>query len=181
MTYLRKPMSKKLRFEVFKRDGFTCSYCGASSPDAELHVDHIIPVSKGGSNDMENLATACADCNAGKGANFHDPVMAELHRLRGENEKLSDQVLVMQLKEKYFQEMAYHEAESLLHEHFRFDVTEATVNSLALHVWKLGSHKVGSYFHIAKYDLGDACDEDVFAYAMEEIGDDSADFDNQWG
>ena len=64
----RKPISKKLRFEVFKRDSFTCQYCGKSAPDVVLHVDHIKPVKEGGTNDITNLVTACADCNLGKGA-----------------------------------------------------------------------------------------------------------------
>lgn len=59
-------MSKKVRFEVFKRDSFKCQYCGKSSPDVVLEVDHIIPVSKGGENDIGNLITACRDCNRGK-------------------------------------------------------------------------------------------------------------------
>ena len=64
----RKPISKKTRFEVFKRDAFKCQYCGRSSPDTILHVDHIKPVSKGGDNDLINLITSCADCNGGKSA-----------------------------------------------------------------------------------------------------------------
>lgn len=61
-------MSKKLRFEVLKRDKFTCRYCGAKAPDAVLHVDHIKPWSDGGTSNMMNLVTACADCNLGKKA-----------------------------------------------------------------------------------------------------------------
>lgn len=64
----RKAISKKMRFEVFKRDKFTCQYCGRSVPDVILHVDHIKPVSKGGTNDIMNLITSCQDCNLGKGA-----------------------------------------------------------------------------------------------------------------
>lgn len=63
----RKTLSKKLRFEVFKRDSFTCQYCGKSAPDVVLEVDHIIPVSKGGKNTITNLITSCFDCNRGKG------------------------------------------------------------------------------------------------------------------
>lgn len=62
----REPISKKTRFEVFKRDRFTCQYCGASAPDVVLEIDHIIPVSKGGKNDVMNLVTSCKDCNRGK-------------------------------------------------------------------------------------------------------------------
>lgn len=64
----RKSLSKKLRFEVFKRDSFKCQYCGESAPDVILHVDHIHPVSKGGNNDIMNLITSCQSCNSGKGA-----------------------------------------------------------------------------------------------------------------
>lgn len=64
----RKPISKKMRFEVFKRDGFTCQYCGKMSPDVVLEVDHIKPVANGGKNDILNLVTACLSCNRGKGA-----------------------------------------------------------------------------------------------------------------
>ena len=64
----RKPLSKKTRFEVFKRDKFTCQYCGKPAPDVVLEVDHIIPVAEGGGDEMTNLVTACFDCNRGKGA-----------------------------------------------------------------------------------------------------------------
>lgn len=67
MAEKRKPMSKKLRFEVFKRDSFTCQYCGSKAPDVILEVDHINPVNSGGKNDIMNLITSCFDCNRGKG------------------------------------------------------------------------------------------------------------------
>jgi hypothetical protein len=56
-----------VRFEVFKRDNFTCRYCGRRSPDVLLEVDHIIPRAAGGTDDLENLTTSCWDCNHGKG------------------------------------------------------------------------------------------------------------------
>jgi len=59
-------MKKKTRFEVFQRDGFTCQYCGRKPPEVVLEVDHIMPRSKNGSDDMENLITSCFDCNRGK-------------------------------------------------------------------------------------------------------------------
>ncbi len=62
----RKGISAKLRFEIFKRDSFTCQYCGRMAPDVLLEVDHIQPVSKGGTNDIVNLVTACRECNRGK-------------------------------------------------------------------------------------------------------------------
>lgn len=67
-TPKRKAVSKKLRFDVFKRDSFTCQYCGAHPPKVILHVDHIDPVANGGSNNIDNLVTSCDCCNLGKGA-----------------------------------------------------------------------------------------------------------------
>lgn len=64
----RKPLGKKTRFDVFKRDGFTCVYCGGQPPKVTLHCDHVIAVANGGTNDIDNLVTACDACNLGKGA-----------------------------------------------------------------------------------------------------------------
>lgn len=64
MRTQRTTLSPRIRFEVLKRDKFTCQYCGRSG--CELEVDHIQPISKGGTNDMDNLITACVDCNRGK-------------------------------------------------------------------------------------------------------------------
>ncbi len=62
----RKPIPKGTRFEVFKRDKFTCQYCGSKAPDVVLHVDHIDPVANGGGNEIMNLVTSCVACNVGK-------------------------------------------------------------------------------------------------------------------
>ena len=51
---------------VFKRDCYTCVYCG-DEPEA-LHCDHIIPLSRGGLNEFDNLAAACPPCNLDKGS-----------------------------------------------------------------------------------------------------------------
>ena len=59
----RKTLSKKLRFDVFKRDGFKCQYCGITPEKEILQVDHIIPVAEGGENDIDNLITSCPNCN----------------------------------------------------------------------------------------------------------------------
>jgi len=62
----RDPLKKSVRFEVFKRDSFTCQYCGHKAPDVVLEVDHITPVAAGGGNEILNLVTACKSCNSGK-------------------------------------------------------------------------------------------------------------------
>lgn len=63
----RRNMSAKLRFHVLRRDGFRCVYCGLTASQSELHVDHVVPVVDGGSDDIENLVTSCIECNLGKG------------------------------------------------------------------------------------------------------------------
>ena len=62
-------ISDKLRYQVLKRDNFKCCACGASpakNPAVELHIDHIIPWSKGGETTIDNLQTLCSKCNLGK-------------------------------------------------------------------------------------------------------------------
>ena len=66
----QRSTSMKLRFDILRRDNFKCCACGASpakDPAVELHVDHIIPWSKGGETTMDNLQTLCSKCNFGKG------------------------------------------------------------------------------------------------------------------
>ena len=65
---MRPAIPKSLRFEVFKRDSFTCQYCGRKAPEVILHCDHVHPVSDNGPTDILNLVAACVDCNLGKGA-----------------------------------------------------------------------------------------------------------------
>ena len=73
IQYERSKMSDSLRYDVMKRDGFRCVLCGATIDDGvKLHVDHIIPVSRGGKTEMSNLRTLCERCNLGKGAKY-DP------------------------------------------------------------------------------------------------------------
>jgi DNA-directed RNA polymerase subunit RPC12/RpoP len=98
----RKAISKKTRFDVFKRDRFTCQYCGATPPGVLLHLDHIHPVAEGGGNTLDNLLTACEPCNLGKGARLLSEVPAALKdkaaelmereaQIRGYNEVLQYQ------------------------------------------------------------------------------------------
>ena len=69
----KREISDRLRFSILMRDGFTCQSCGASPTKergVELHVDHIIPWSKGGETEEKNLQTKCKRCNLGKGNAF---------------------------------------------------------------------------------------------------------------
>jgi hypothetical protein len=65
----RPSVSQKLRFQVFQRDKFTCTYCGKSARDgAILHADHKVSIKDGGESTLANLVTSCSDCNFGKSA-----------------------------------------------------------------------------------------------------------------
>lgn len=75
---MRKGLGRTERFEVFKRDGFACQYCGAHPPQVILHVDHIVPVAEGGGNEIDNLITACQPCNQGKAARLLSSVPQSL-------------------------------------------------------------------------------------------------------
>ncbi len=92
-------VSKKARFEIFKRDSFTCQYCGKNAPDVILELDHIAPISKGGEDDILNLITSCFECNRGKGArelsdnatmNKRHAALVELQERREQIEMLVD-------------------------------------------------------------------------------------------
>ena len=65
----RKLMTRALREEIMKRDSYTCQECGKHMPDeVGLHIDHIIPVAKGGKSVPSNLRVLCSKCNGRKGA-----------------------------------------------------------------------------------------------------------------
>lgn len=93
MARKRRALSKRVRFEVFKRDRFQCQYCGQMPPAVVLHVDHIVPVAEGGGNEEPNLLTACEACNLGKGAvpleRIPDSAAAQAKRLTERREQLA--------------------------------------------------------------------------------------------
>jgi len=62
----RDPIDTRLRHEIFKRDGYKCIDCGKTKENTTLHADHILPVSQGGTDELENLQTLCQACNLAK-------------------------------------------------------------------------------------------------------------------
>ena len=64
----RVQLSPRDREAVLMRDGYRCRHCGRNPREdgIKLHVDHIEPWSKGGTNDLENLQALCEECNLGK-------------------------------------------------------------------------------------------------------------------
>jgi hypothetical protein len=95
----RKPLSKKIRFEVLKKFKFTCVYCGGSAPDVLIEVDHIVPVAEGGTNDLMNLTAACKKCNIGKGKNrLDDKTLIDKSKIQMEEVQERKDQLGMMLK-----------------------------------------------------------------------------------
>lgn len=69
----RQRLTDSLRYDIMRRDGFKCVLCGASVQEgAKLHVDHIIPIAKGGETKASNLRTLCDRCNLGKRDKIED-------------------------------------------------------------------------------------------------------------
>ena len=145
MATKRKAISKKTRFEVFKRDGFACQYCGAHPPQAILHVDHIVPVAEGGGNEDTNLVTACDHCNLGKAANSLESIPASLAsraaevaereaQLRGYSEVMAAQ------RDRIYDDCW--EAANIFVEHFRDDgIRKDWFQSIRQFVEKIGVHE----------------------------------------
>jgi HNH endonuclease len=72
-------VSKRLRYEVLRRDNYTCRYCGAKAPDVKITVDHVVPVALGGTDEPSNLVAACDACNDGKTSASPDaPLVADV-------------------------------------------------------------------------------------------------------
>lgn len=73
------PVTKRLRYEILRRDGHKCRYCGSTAPDVKLTVDHVVPVALGGPDEPSNLVAACEPCNSGKTSISADaPIVANV-------------------------------------------------------------------------------------------------------
>lgn len=71
-------ISKRTRFEILRRDGYRCKYCGLEAADGTgLTIDHVTPTALGGGDDPSNLVAACRDCNAGKTSTSPDGPLVE--------------------------------------------------------------------------------------------------------
>lgn len=86
---IERSISPKLRAEILERNGFTCQQCGSAAGDPDpynpnrrvrLHVDHIIPISQGGTDNRDNLRALCSTCNQGK-SNIQAPTESALNIL----------------------------------------------------------------------------------------------------
>lgn len=76
----RRKMSQGKRFRILRRDGFRCQLCGRQASDDEgitLHIDHKLPLAKGGTNDDGNLWVLCNECNGGKSDAVIDEILED--------------------------------------------------------------------------------------------------------
>lgn len=107
----REAVSKRTRFETFKRDGFTCQYCGQSPPGVLLEIDHIHPVAEGGTSHADNLITACEACNRGKGAvllsSIPETLAAKGARIKEAEEQLAAYNAILQAKRDRIEEQSW--------------------------------------------------------------------------
>lgn len=90
-------VSVRIRFEVFKRDRFTCRYCGQTPPQVLLELDHVIPQAAGGSDEIANLVTSCQECNRGKSDKLLEEGVAPP----------TDRTVTAELRERIEQAQAY--------------------------------------------------------------------------
>lgn len=129
----RKSISTRRRFEIFKRDGFTCQYCGQRPPNTILHLDHIIPVSKGGTNQTENLITACIDCNLGKSNTLLNNSKESLQHITERKKEAAKQLraYIKSCKdEKRMKGLIVDEVESIFTSQFDLIFTESSRQSI---------------------------------------------------
>lgn len=170
----RKPISKKIRFEVFKRDGFTCQYCGRMAPDVVLEVDHINPVSNGGENDIMNLVTSCQDCNRGKGKrklSSKDEIKAQQAQLKELSKKREQlQMLIEWRKElESIEDMQIDMVQDVFSKFSKTALTDFGRSSIANYIKKYGVNEVCEAVKIyieSYYDSG----SNKFSKSFSTIG-----------
>lgn len=117
--YGRQPIPRKLRHEVFKRDGYRCRECGASKDETSLEIDHITPVARGGTNDIDNLQTLCRECNRMK--HTDEWVGGETDLEVAENELSALEKQLLEAKEKL--KLANNEDDEI---EYKFEVKKLT-------------------------------------------------------
>jgi hypothetical protein len=141
---VRKQLSAKTRFEVFKRDGFVCQYCGGHPPTVKLHADHIIPVVEGGKNGMDNLITSCERCNLGKGPRSLEAIPQSLKDRAAETAEREAQIRgyaeVMAAHRERVENDCWQVAQIFMGRWNHSDISRANFQTIRVFVEKLGVH-----------------------------------------
>lgn len=177
MATKRKSLSQKIRYEVFKRDGFKCQYCGRSVPEVTLEVDHIVPVAEGGENDMMNLITSCRDCNRGKGKIPLDDETI-LKKQKAELEELNEKRNQMEMMIQWRSELRSMDAQqvativNLINELSGMDWTgdDQIEREVLKYIKRFGFKEVYEAVEISFLRYMDDDDPATFYVAMNKIG-----------
>jgi transcription elongation factor Elf1 len=174
MGQKRKAIKKSTRFEVFKRDSFTCQYCGHSSPDVILEIDHINPVKNGGGNDILNLITSCRDCNSGKGAKelSDDSVIKKQKAQLDEINERREQMELMVSWRESLMDIKNEEVdaiESVMFKGYQTSLTEEGRRKVAKWVNKYGFSEVLSATYLSRDQYSEEVDGELTAESINKM------------
>jgi hypothetical protein len=162
----RKALSKSTRFEVLKRDSFTCQYCGHSAPDVILQIDHIKPVKHGGEDSLLNYITSCKDCNQGKGSkelSDHSTLAKQKRQLEELNERKEQMKMMVEWRE----ELENLEDDQIKHVDRKLnEITASSLNSKGWenfreHIRKFGFDEISESTRIALNQYYDGTKESL--------------------
>jgi regulator of replication initiation timing len=190
----RQPIPRQLRHEVFVRDGYRCRECGASVEDgATLEIDHILPVAKGGTNDIDNLQTLCKECNRAKytdewvGGNLGAKALEEelkylqekIQQLKdklsvtiNENEKLEYEYQIKKLEEQIpsIEDKLYDCSDEVLSaKKFEQDQKDLLFKKLYVSLDDSDYNSLISYFHVRGRDKEEHLRNLVEKYTFHDI------------
>lgn len=155
-------IDSKLRFEIFKKDLFTCQYCGRSAPEVELQVEHIIAKANGGTDDIDNLMTSCSQCNYAKNAN---PISDKLYTTNLFEKHIKDISDIKKRKAQfelitlYKKELA--ELESMEVKEILSLIPEDTTNQYSQHAFRI-KNLIKKYGFNIVYDATERCVNKLF-------------------
>lgn len=168
----RQAISKKIRFEVFKRDNFTCQYCGKMAPDVVLEIDHINPIANGGDNNILNLITSCHDCNRGKGKRTlkdNQELKKQQQQLKELSKKKEQLEMMMKWKEELdsFDDMQVEKIEAINDE---YSFSKHGKETIKKYIKKYGFEEVYESMKIAIDKYYKQGDQKTFEEAFNKVG-----------
>ena len=171
----RKVISKKTRFEVFKRDSFKCCYCGNEAPNVVLEIDHIQPISKGGDNNIINLITSCFNCNRGKS----NKVLTESKTLKQQKQQLN--ILNQKREQLMFLQKWRNELSNLNNDIVNFYTTIICENSYPIELNDFGKKKLLKWVEkYNKQELIEAIEIAYFSYFTKKDNRNDIEKRNNW-
>ena len=150
----RTAISKGRRFEIFKRDQFTCQYCGAHPPGTILHVDHIVAVANGGGSSDDNLITSCLTCNLGKSATPLNAIPESLKDKAARVAEQEAQILgyqeIMEARRERIDDEAWRVGEILDPDAMKLGIDRRQLASIRTFNSRLGVHAVLDAAEVAR-------------------------------